>query len=61
MWGSSWPHGDALLFGVTSAIVMYAYVMRPNTLPPSYYKFIVRAGPIEEIALEAVRRRYFFY
>lgn len=23
---------------------MYAYVMRPETLPPSYYKFIVRSG-----------------
>ncbi len=27
-WGSSWPHGDTLLFSVTSAQVMYAYVMR---------------------------------
>lgn len=23
---------------------MYAYVMRPETLPASYYKFIVRSG-----------------
>lgn len=35
---------------------MYAYVMRPETLPKSYWKFIVKSGPIEMPALEAVRR-----
>jgi hypothetical protein len=35
---------------------MYAYVMRPETLPKSYWKFIVKSGPIETPALEAVRR-----
>ena len=38
------------------AQVMYAYVMRPETLPKSYWKFIVKSGPVEEAALEAVRR-----
>ena len=38
------------------AQVMYAYVMRPETLPKSYWKFIVKSGPVEEPALEAVRR-----
>lgn len=55
-WGSNWAHGDALLFIITSAQVMYAYVMRPETLPPSYYKFIVRSGPIDECVLDAVRK-----
>ena len=36
--------------------VMYAYVMRPETLPKSYWKFIVKSGPVEAPALEAVRR-----
>ena len=35
--------------------VMYAYAMAPQTLPASYYKFIVRAGPVTEGALQAVR------
>lgn len=35
---------------------MYAYVMRPETLPKSYWKFIVKSGPVEAPALEAVRR-----
>ncbi len=54
-WGSDWKHGDALLFILSSAQIMYAYVMRPETLPPSYYKFIVRQGPIDEVMLQAVR------
>ena len=36
--------------------VMYAYVMRPETLPHSYWKFIVKSGPVSETVLEAVRR-----
>mmetsp|Transcript_3860 Transcript_3860/g.7461 ORF Transcript_3860/g.7461 Transcript_3860/m.7461 type:complete len:540 (-) Transcript_3860:49-1668(-) len=54
-WGSDWEYGDALLFTLSSAQVMYAYVMRPETLPGSYYKFIVRQGPIDEKILQAVR------
>ncbi|DBA88737.1 hypothetical protein WJX77_009059 [Trebouxia sp. C0004] len=55
-WGSDWAYGDALLFALSSAQVMYAYVMRPETLPKSYWKFIVKSGPIEPPVLEAVRR-----
>eukprot|EP01126_Amoeba_proteus_P023934 TRINITY_DN2405_c0_g2_i15.p1 TRINITY_DN2405_c0_g2~~TRINITY_DN2405_c0_g2_i15.p1 ORF type:complete len:345 (+),score=57.11 TRINITY_DN2405_c0_g2_i15:68-1102(+) len=54
-WGSDWNHGDTLLFATTSAQIMYAYVMRPKSLPSSYYKFIQRTGPISEEVLEAVR------
>mmetsp|Transcript_8274 Transcript_8274/g.13396 ORF Transcript_8274/g.13396 Transcript_8274/m.13396 type:complete len:524 (-) Transcript_8274:1950-3521(-) len=54
-WGSSWPHGDSLLFIISSAQIMYAYVMRPETLPSSYYKFIVRQGPVDEVILQATR------
>ena len=35
--------------------VMYAYVMRPETLPESYLEFIVRTGPIAKPVLKAVR------
>jgi hypothetical protein len=34
---------------------MYAYVMRPDTIPASYNRFIVRTGPIAELVLQAVR------
>jgi len=54
-WGSDWNHGDALLFSLASAQIMYAYVMRPETLDEAYNKFIVRSGPIAEVVLQAVR------
>ena len=53
LWGSNWKHGDALLFILSSAQIMYAYVMRPETLPPSYHRFIVKSGPIPDVALQA--------
>lgn len=54
-WGSSWPHGDTALFALSSAQVMYAYAMHPESLPASYYKFIVQTGPIREVLLRATR------
>ena len=54
-WGSSWAHGDSLLFALSSAQIMYSYVMRPNALPPSYYAFIRKQGPLDEVVLQAVR------
>ena len=54
-WGSHWNHGDVLLFALSSAQVMYAYVMRPETLDRGFWNFIVRAGPIDKPTLGAVR------
>jgi len=54
-WGSNWNHGDTLLFSLASAQIMYAYVMRPETLDTSYYRWILRTGPIAEVILKAVR------
>lgn len=55
-WGSDWQYGDALLFGLASAQVMYAYVMRPGTLPPEYFRFIQNTGPVELETLELVQQ-----
>ena len=52
--GISMYHGDALLFAVSSAQVMYSYVMRKETLPKSYHRFIVRQGPVDKEILSAV-------
>ena len=48
-------HGDVVMFALSSAQVMYAYVMRPETLDPGFWNFIVRAGPIDKETLGAVR------
>jgi hypothetical protein len=39
-------HGDAALFILSSAQIMYAYVMRRPTLHPSFLKFITETGPV---------------
>lgn len=55
-WGSDWRFGDALLFAVSSAQVMYAYVMRPSTLPPEYLRFIQNTGPVQPETLSLVQQ-----
>ncbi|CAM0905921.1 unnamed protein product [Alopecurus aequalis] len=54
-WGSHWRHGDALLFSLASAQIMYAFVMRPESLPKSYRDFIQKTGPVAEPVFKAVR------
>ncbi|PTQ28060.1 hypothetical protein MARPO_0175s0021, partial [Marchantia polymorpha] len=52
-WGSQWQHGDTLLFALACAQIMYAYVMRPETLPDSYNEFILQGGGIDVASLAA--------
>uniref|UniRef100_A0A0E0I119 Transmembrane protein 135 N-terminal domain-containing protein n=1 Tax=Oryza nivara TaxID=4536 RepID=A0A0E0I119_ORYNI len=52
-WGSHWRHGDALLFSLASAQVMYSFVMRPESLPKSYQDFIQKTGPVAEPVYKA--------
>ncbi|KAG1143041.1 hypothetical protein G6F37_007159 [Rhizopus arrhizus] len=46
-------NGDALLFAITCAQVLYAYTMRPDTLPPDFYSFMVKTArcPKESLLL----------
>nr|XP_010919774.1 uncharacterized protein LOC105043781 isoform X1 [Elaeis guineensis]XP_010919775.1 uncharacterized protein LOC105043781 isoform X1 [Elaeis guineensis] len=55
LWGSHWRHGDALLFSVACAQVMYAFIMRPESLPKAYQDFIQKTGPVAEPVYKAVR------
>lgn len=50
-----YKNGDALLFGLTCAQVLYAYTMRPETLPPDFYSFMIKAArcPKESLILNA--------
>ena len=54
-WFTPLVHGDSLLFATSSAHIMYAYVMRPETLPTSYWNFIVRMGPIHRTILNGAK------
>ncbi|KAK6926252.1 hypothetical protein RJ641_007971, partial [Dillenia turbinata] len=55
LWGSHWGHGDSLLFSLACAQVMYAFVMRPESLPKSYQDFIQKTGPVAAPVYKAVR------
>ncbi|CAK9188028.1 unnamed protein product [Ilex paraguariensis] len=55
LWGSHWSHGDSLLFALSCAQVMYAFVMRPESLPKSYQDFIQKTGPVAQPVYKAVR------
>ena len=50
-----WKHTTFSLFALSSAQIMYAYVMRPDTLDPGFWNFIVQAGPIDKATLATVR------
>ncbi|KNA15571.1 hypothetical protein SOVF_096910 [Spinacia oleracea] len=55
LWGSHWKHGDSLLFALSSAQVMYSFIMRPESLPKSYQDFIQKTGPVAQPVYKAVR------
>ncbi|GFP87044.1 transmembrane protein 135 [Phtheirospermum japonicum] len=55
LWGSHWSHGDTLLFAIACAQIMYAFVMRPESLPKSYREFIQKTGPVAAPVYKAVR------
>ncbi|KAD4585864.1 hypothetical protein R6Q59_035709 [Mikania micrantha] len=55
LWGSSWRHGDTLLFALSCAQVLYAFVMRPESLPKSYHDFIQKTAPVGAPIYKAVR------
>lgn len=47
-------HYDSLLFMLSTAQVMYAWVTRRFALPPSYARFITKTGPIHQPVLDTV-------
>ncbi|KAL1930409.1 hypothetical protein VTP01DRAFT_10571 [Rhizomucor pusillus] len=39
-------NGDALLFGLACAQILYAYTMQPHTLDPGYYSFMLKTARV---------------
>ena len=50
----SMKHSTMILFLFICGQAMYAYVMRPTSIPYSYYRFIRDTGPVDEYALRQV-------
>ena len=38
------PHGDSLLFGLSCAQIMYAVMLRPDSIPYSYYLWVIKTS-----------------
>ncbi|KAF9100124.1 hypothetical protein BGX23_006088 [Mortierella sp. AD031] len=57
----SFRHGDALLFAIGSAQVLYAYTMHPDTIPKEFFDFMVKTArvPAEALAFNRARVRGF--
>ncbi|KAH9971376.1 hypothetical protein BGW80DRAFT_1322127 [Lactifluus volemus] len=57
------PHGDVLVFALSCGQIMYAFFMRPDTLPKSYNGWVNTAGQISKEAVsinrDMVRTRTF--
>jgi hypothetical protein len=47
------PHGDVILFSLACGQIMYAFLMRPDTLPRSYVAWIGQAAktPLEVVTM----------
>ncbi|KAJ6386703.1 hypothetical protein OIU78_016604 [Salix suchowensis] len=54
-WGSHWRHGDSLLFSISCAQVMYAFIMHPESLPQAYQDFIQKTGPVAAPVYKSIR------
>ncbi|KAG0324222.1 hypothetical protein BGZ99_002054 [Dissophora globulifera] len=54
-------HGDAFLFALGSAQVMYAYTMHPDTIPKEFFGFMVKTArvPAEALAMNRLLVRGF--
>ncbi|TMW68143.1 hypothetical protein Poli38472_007815 [Pythium oligandrum] len=55
-WGSDWNHGDALLFALSNAQLMYGCVMRPDSVARGFYRFVLNVSPVEADVLQVVRQ-----
>jgi len=45
------PHGDVVVFALSCAQIMYAFLMRPDTFPKSYASWINTVGQIPKEAI----------
>ena len=48
-------HGDALLMCACCSQIIYAFIMHPETLPPSYVRFIQKQADKEEHVLRGIQ------
>lgn len=52
----SLPHGDVALFAVSCSQIMYAFMLRPSTIPKSYYSWTLNISNSHVTVLDANRK-----
>ncbi|KAG8377384.1 hypothetical protein BUALT_Bualt08G0027400 [Buddleja alternifolia] len=51
----TWAHGDIFLMCLSSSQILSAYLLKPDSLPPSYKAFLNKHGAKDSVILNAVR------
>ncbi|EGG21868.1 hypothetical protein DFA_01754 [Cavenderia fasciculata] len=58
----SWKHGDTALFCFCTSVMFYAFVWEPNTVRPSYLKFLSKvAGKDRDLSQVTSKIRELYY
>ena len=56
-WLPSFYHGDTMLFTLSCAEIMYSWFYTPETLPPSYVKWITRLANMDTRLMDFLRAK----
>ncbi|XP_065847128.1 uncharacterized protein [Euphorbia lathyris] len=51
----TWKHGDVLLMCLSSSQILSAYILKPESLAPSYLSFLIKQGAKDPIILQGVK------
>lgn len=52
----TWSHGDIFLMCLSSSQILSAYILRQESLPPSYKSFLKKHGGKDSVILEGVKQ-----
>jgi hypothetical protein len=55
LWPTRLRHGDVLLMCLACSQILYAFIMEPASLPPSYVRFILRQGAKDPAVWAGIR------
>ena len=48
------PYGDSLLFSLSTMFMFYSFVWEPDTVRPSYYKFLLKVSNNRDVQRDGI-------
>ncbi|WCJ44464.1 hypothetical protein M5689_025130 [Euphorbia peplus] len=51
----TWKHGDIFLMCLSSSQILSAYILKPESMPPSYKSFLMKHGGKDRVILQGVK------